>query len=151
MRRRLAPHYYVQVPVPLPARAITERNPMDHPCDSEGGPSSAAGASDKYLPSTPARSKPTPTPAAPGGPSVATETNGSDDDNDSGPKTSYNTTGRSIVPVAQQADMTWSSRVPSVPKAEMTLSSRVPRVPEAQMTEFSRVPRVLKAKMTQSS
>ena len=51
--------------------------------DGEGGPSSAAGASDKSLPGTP----------APGGPGVNTVDSGSDDD-DSRPKTSSNTMGQ---------------------------------------------------------
>ena len=73
----------------------------------EGGPSSAAGASDKSLPSTP---------AAPSSPD-----SGGDDDDDSGPKTFSNTTSQSTAPVAQQAEMTGSSRVPRVLKAEMTV------------------------------
>ena len=36
------------------------------------------------------------------------------------------------APVAQQAEMTGSSRVPTVLKAEMTESSRVPRVLTAE-------------------
>ena len=75
---------------------------MGHVGDGEGGPSSAAGASDKSLPSTPAA------PAAPGGPAVTTVDSVSDDD-ESGPKTFSNTTGQSTAPVAQQAEMTGSS------------------------------------------
>ena len=83
----------VQVPVPAPVRAIRERNPMGHVGDGEDGPSTAAGASDKSLPSTP---------QAPGGPAVTTVYSGSDDDH-SGQKT-FNTTGQSTVPAAQQAE-----------------------------------------------
>ena len=66
---------------------------MGHVGDGEGGPSSAAGASDKFLPSTPAAPgpAPAPSPAAPGGPAVTTVDSGSDDDDDTGPKT-FNTT-----------------------------------------------------------
>ena len=90
---------------------------MDHVGDGEGGPSFAAGASDKYLRSTPAPLPPAPSPA-PGGAAVTTVDSASDDD-DTGPKT-FNTTGQSTVPVAQQAEMSGSSRVSRVPKAEMT-------------------------------
>ena len=69
---------------------------MGHVGDGEGGPSSAAGASDKSLPSTPAAPAPAPAPA-PGGPGVTTVDSGSDDD-DSGPKTFSNTTGQSTQP-----------------------------------------------------
>ena len=74
---------------------------MGHAGDGEGGPSSAAGANDKSLPSAPAAAAPT-LPPAPGGPEITTVDSGSDDD-DSELKTS-NTTGQSTV--AQQAEMT---------------------------------------------
>ena len=80
----------------------------------EGGPSSAAGARDKFLPSRPAAPAPAAPAAPPGGPAVTSVDSGSDDD-DSGPKTFSNTTGQSTVPVAQQAEMTGSSGVPRVP------------------------------------
>ena len=125
-----------------------------HVGDGESGPSSAAGASDKSLPTTPAGSAPAPAapgpaPAAPGGPAVTTIDNGSDED-DSGPKAFSNTTGQS-TPVTQQAEMTGSSRVPRVPQAEMTESSRVPRVLKAEMTKSSRVPRVSETEIAESS
>ena len=70
---------------------------MGHVGDGEGGPSSAAGASDKSLLSTPAAPAPAP-PPAPAGPRVTTVDSGSDDDDDNGPKTFSNTTGQSTQP-----------------------------------------------------
>ena len=69
---------------------------MGHAGDGEGRPSSAAGAIDKSLPSTPAA--PAPAPAAPGGPAVTAVDSGSGDDDDSGPKTFSNATGQSTQP-----------------------------------------------------
>ena len=64
--------YYV-VPVSVPVRAISERNPIgDVGGDGKGGPSSAAGASDNFLPITPAPPAPAPPAASPGGPAVTT-------------------------------------------------------------------------------
>ena len=68
---------------------------MGHVGDGEGGPSSAAGASDKSLPSTPAAPAPAP-PTAPRGPGVTTVDNGSD--NECRSKTFSNTTGQSTQP-----------------------------------------------------
>ena len=70
---------------------------MGHVGDGEGGPSSAAGASDKSLPRTPAAPAPA-APPPPGGPGATTVDSGSDDDDDSGPKTFSNTTGQSTQP-----------------------------------------------------
>ena len=71
---------------------------MGHVGDGEGGPSSAAGASDKSLPSTPAAPAPASAPpAAPGGPAVTTVDCGSDDDVDRGPNTCSSTTGHSTT------------------------------------------------------
>ena len=69
---------------------------MGHVGDGESGPSFAAGASDKSLPSTQAAAPPPP-PPAPGSPGVTTVDSGSDDV-DSGPKTFSNTTGQSTQP-----------------------------------------------------
>ena len=77
---------------------------MDHVGDGQGGPSSAAGASNESLPSTPPLPAPAPS-LAPGGPALTTVDSGTDDD-DSGPKTFFNTTDQSTVPVAQPAEMT---------------------------------------------
>ena len=60
--------------------------------DGEGGPSSAAGASDK---SNPPPITPTPAPAAPNDPAITTVVSGVGDD-DCGPKTFSNTTGLEV-------------------------------------------------------
>ena len=89
---------------------------MGHVGDEEGGTSSAAGASDKSLPSTSAAPGPAPAPpAAPGGPAVTTVDRGSDDV-DSGPKTFSNMTGQLKARVAQQAEITGPHESPGYQK-----------------------------------
>ena len=101
----------LQVLVPVQVRAVRERNPTGHILDWEGGPSSAAGASDKSLPSTPAVQAP----AALGGPAVSTVHSGSDNG----------------VIVGNRPNLT--PRVNQQSRAQTTGSARVPRVPRAEL------------------